>query len=83
MPAAQAAPDPDAFYVETLGYAGTGCPQGSVGQSFSDDRTTFTMIFDVFVASTGPGVPVSESRKDCQVDLSLHVPPGMAWASGR
>ena len=69
-------PDPNAPYVESVTYGGSGCPQGSVGQSISSDRTHLTLIFDVFVASTGPRVPVTEARKNCQINLNLRLPAG-------
>jgi hypothetical protein len=46
----------------------------------ANDRTSFTLIFDSFVASSGSGVPVTESRKNCQLNLNIHVPAGMGLA---
>lgn len=45
------------------------------------NRERFTMIFDSFVASAGSGIPVTESRKNCQVNVNLHVPAGSAVAA--
>jgi hypothetical protein len=59
--------------IDSISYEGTGCPQGSVGQSFSNDRQSMTLIFDSFVASTGPGVPESEEVKECRIDLTLQT----------
>jgi hypothetical protein len=58
-PAQAAGPDPSKVYIESIGYGGTSCPQGTVGQSISNDRTVATLIFDSFVASSGPTVPVT------------------------
>lgn len=69
-------PDPNQPYVKSIAYGGTGCPQGSVGTSFSNSRQSFTLIFDSFVASSGPGVAVTESRKTCQITVRLHLAPG-------
>jgi len=77
--AGAAGPDPSEVYVESLRYGGSGCPQGSVGQSLSDDRTTFTLIFDAYAASLGPGVPITENRKNCQLNVRLHVPQGWTY----
>ena len=71
-----AGPDPAKPYITSIGYSGTGCPQGSVGQSFSNDRLMFTLIFDNFGASTGPGVLVTETKKNCIVNLTLQLPRG-------
>ena len=73
-PAANAAGTP--LPIQSLSYAGTGCPQGTAGLSISNDRTVFTVIFDSDVASTGPGVPTTEATKDCAVNLNLVMPQG-------
>jgi hypothetical protein len=75
-----AEPDPSTVYITTMSYGGSGCPQGSVGQSMSSDRDEFTLIFDQLVASSGPGVPAAESRKSCEVTLNLHAPDGWSFA---
>jgi len=76
---APAGPNPSQVYVESIAYGGTGCPQGTVGQSISDDRSIFTLIFDSFVASVGPGVAIGESRKNCQININLHIPSGWSY----
>jgi hypothetical protein len=74
--------NPNEVYIQSISYGGTGCPQGSVGSSFANDRQSATLIFDSFVASSGPGVPVTESRKNCQIDVNLHVPQGFTFSTG-
>jgi hypothetical protein len=69
-------PNPNQPFVQSITYGGTGCPQGSVGQSVANDRMSFELIFDGFVASSGPGVPITESRKNCQVNVNVRVPNG-------
>ncbi|KAK6528910.1 hypothetical protein TWF694_004139 [Orbilia ellipsospora] len=75
-----AGPDPNAISVVSLTTGGTGCPAGSVAQSISSDRTTFTLIFDSYVASLGPGIPITESRKNCQLNVHLHYPGGWQFS---
>lgn len=77
-----AGPNPRDVYVESITYGGSGCPQGTVGMSLSDDRTVFTLIFDSYVASMGPGLPSTESRKDCQLIVKLHAPQGWSYTIG-
>ena len=74
------APDPTHAIIGAITYGGTGCPQGSVGKSISDDRETFTLIFDQYIASIGPVVPISDSRKDCQLVVRINAPVGFAFA---
>ncbi|KAH8796230.1 hypothetical protein DL96DRAFT_1083604 [Flagelloscypha sp. PMI_526] len=33
-----------------------------------------------YAVSAGPGVPISENRKNCQLTLSVHVPSGFTFA---
>jgi hypothetical protein len=77
-----AGPNPADVYVQSISYGGTGCPQGSVGQSISDDRSVFTLIFDSYIASSGPSIPITESRKNCQININLHIPQGWALSIG-
>lgn len=70
--AAPVAPD-----IQSISYGGTGCPQGTVGQSISDTRRVATLIFDNFVASSGPGVAATESVKACQVIANIQLAPGI------
>jgi hypothetical protein len=73
-------PDPSKVYFHSVTYGGTGCPQGSMAQSFSNDRTTFTLIFDKYVAAVGPGVGQLESRKNCQLNLNIRIPQGWQFS---
>lgn len=68
-------PDPNSVYVTSISHVGSGCPQGSVGMSFASDRKSFTLIFDSFVAATGPAVPSTAAKRDCELTLLLNVPP--------
>jgi len=73
---ALAQPNPGELHVVSIALEGSGCPQGSVGQSFSNDRRTFTLIFDSYVASTGMNIAGAESKKDCVLTATLNVPSG-------
>jgi hypothetical protein len=73
---AQSGANPNQPFIESISYGGTGCPQGSVGSSMANDRLSFTLIFDSFVASTGVNTPATEARKNCQLNVNVHVPNG-------
>lgn len=62
--------------VQSLSYGGPGCPQGSVGTSVNSERSAFTLIYDQFVSSLGAGVPITENRKQCELQLRVQVPAG-------
>ncbi|CZR61310.1 uncharacterized protein PAC_11206 [Phialocephala subalpina] len=73
-------PPPGQVSITGISYGGTGCPQGSVGSFISGDKQTFTLIFDNYVASIGPGVAVTENRKNCQINLDLAYPSGFQYS---
>jgi len=80
MPVASAVPDPTEVTINEISYGGTGCPQGSLSSFIAADRQTFTLIFDNYVASIGPGVAVTENRKNCQLNLDLEYPSGFQYS---
>ena len=71
---------PPNVYIAGVSYGGSGCPQGTVGSLFSPDHTSLTLIFDQYVASAGPGVPITESRKACQIAADIRVPQGWSYS---
>src|ERR1700733_14544290 len=73
-------PDPSTVYVTGITYGGTGCPVGTVRQALSDDKTVFTLLFDSFVAATGPGTGATDNRKNCQINVNLHYPGGWSYS---
>jgi hypothetical protein len=72
-------PNPNEVHITGLTYGGSGCPGGSAAVNVSSDAQAFTLIFDEFIAEIGPGVPLPQSRKNCQVNLTLHVPHGFTY----
>lgn len=40
----------------------------------------FTLIFDQYVASIGPGVPVTQNRKNCQLNINMQYPGGFQYS---
>jgi hypothetical protein len=81
IPVLQAgAPDKSKTYIEGITYGGSGCNQGTVASSISEDLTTFTLIFDEFIAETGAGKSIKDSRKNCQVNVDLRYPEGWSYS---
>jgi hypothetical protein len=46
----------------------------------SNASLSFTLIFDNYVASIGPSVPITENRKNCQINLDLAYPGGFQYS---
>jgi hypothetical protein len=40
----------------------------------------FTLIFDEYVASIGPGVAITENRKNCQLKIDINYPSGFQYS---
>lgn len=71
---------PDSFKIKSLIQAGSGCPAGSVASNVSPDREAFTLLFDSYIAETGPGVPFANQRRNCQLNISFECPAGWSFA---
>jgi hypothetical protein len=51
-----------------------------MSSQISSDRTIVTLIFDSYIASTGPGISVTEQRKNCQLNVDLQYPGGFQYS---
>ena len=71
---------PQGVYVRSMSYGGSGCPQGSVGKTISSDGSSFTLIFDEYIAEAGYDIPRSAGRKTCQVTMDIRVPRGYQYS---
>ncbi|KAF2273102.1 uncharacterized protein EI97DRAFT_189272 [Westerdykella ornata] len=74
------APPAGQVTIRGVTYGGTGCPEGTVRHQISSDRTIVTIIFDSYVASVGPGVPITDSRKNCQLNVDIQYPGGFQYS---
>ncbi len=63
-----------------LSMAGSGCPAGSVSAHVGTDGHSLVFDFEEFYAEVGPGVPLSKSRRFCNLTFSLDVPAGKQYA---
>ncbi|KAJ3389492.1 hypothetical protein HDU92_000989, partial [Lobulomyces angularis] len=57
---------------------GSGCPQGTVSAILSSDELVLT--YDSLTAAIGPGIPIGESRKNCQLATQFTVPAGWQFS---
>lgn len=76
-------PDASQVAVESVTYGGNGCPEGSVTTALTPDGAGFTLLIEGFTASRGPGIPLTESTKTCQLDLKLALPQGWQYSIGK
>jgi hypothetical protein len=71
---------PENFTVLSISYGGTGCPQGSVGSFISKGRHNFSLILSEYTASVGRNVPITDSRKNCQLNLNFGYPDNVQFS---
>lgn len=64
----------DDIRLGTPAYAGTGCPQGTVGVALSPDQKELSILFDQYVVEAGGAK--SFDRKNCNLAVPVHVPQG-------
>ncbi|KAG8806714.1 hypothetical protein FRC17_004848, partial [Serendipita sp. 399] len=62
------------------GVNGSGCPAGSAYYALNAERTAVTVTFSNYYASAGPGIAITENRKNCAITLGVHVPGGYTFA---
>jgi len=87
-----ASPPKDEITINSVTTSGSGCPNGTVSVTISDDRTVVTLGFDQFQTYLGPS-PRSprgrrargparddERRKTCLIRLNVNEPPGFTFA---
>jgi hypothetical protein len=75
-----AKPNPSDIQIASITYGGNGCPAGSVGSALSDDRTTLTLLFDKYIAQSGPSLTAADQRRSCQLNLKLRYPNGYQYS---
>ncbi|RDL42345.1 Uncharacterized protein BP5553_02324 [Venustampulla echinocandica] len=74
------APPADQITITSASSSGSGCPQGSVSTSLSDDKTFITFGFDAFQSYIGPQAAQADKTKNCQIHLDLKYPGGFQYA---
>jgi hypothetical protein len=59
---------------------GSGCPAGTAAVAVAPDNTAFTVTYSDYLAQSSGDVSPTESRKNCQLNLNVHVPQGFTYA---
>ncbi|BFU41789.1 DUF4360 domain-containing protein [Krasilnikovia sp. MM14-A1004] len=62
---------------------GSGCPAGTAWVSMQPDNTGFRIYYSNFRASDGGSSNPTDIRKNCQVNLLVHIPQGFTYAIAR
>ncbi|GAA3821840.1 DUF4360 domain-containing protein [Streptomyces coacervatus] len=73
-------PPPDKIIIKVATVNGSGCPQGTTAVAVSPDNTAFTVTYSAYLAKAGGGSDPTAFRKNCQLNLIVHVPQGFTYA---
>jgi hypothetical protein len=73
-------PPADHIVIDLVAMAGSGCRPGTADVAVSPDNTAFTAIYSEYLAQAGPGIATTEGRKNCQLNVLVHVPQGFTFA---
>lgn len=66
--------------IDVVTVNGSGCPAGTTDVAVSTDNTAFTVTYGQYLAQAGGGADVTDARKNCQLNLLVHVPSGLTFA---
>jgi hypothetical protein len=73
-------PPDDKIVVDVQTVNGSGCPRGSAAVAVAPDNTAFTVTYSEYLAQVGPEADPTDFRKNCQLNLLIHVPHGFTYA---
>jgi uncharacterized protein DUF4360 len=73
-------PPPDKIVIDLVTVNGSGCPEGTAAVAVSPDNTAFTVTYSAYLAQVGVGALPTDWRKNCQLNLIVHVPAGFTYA---
>jgi hypothetical protein len=78
--AATEAVPPEKIVLEVVSVNGSGCPPGTTEVVSLIDGTGFRVIYREFLARAGGDVAATDFRKNCQLNVLVHVPQGFTFA---
>ncbi|WBB98954.1 MULTISPECIES: DUF4360 domain-containing protein [unclassified Solwaraspora] len=73
-------PPDDHVVIDLVAMAGSGCRPGTADVAVSPDNTAFTTIYSDYLVQAGPGISVTDGRRNCQLNVLVHAPAGYTFA---
>ncbi|GAA1789522.1 DUF4360 domain-containing protein [Luedemannella flava] len=80
MPATAGAAPGNRIVIDVVTANGSGCPIGTTAVAMSPDNTAMTVTYSHYSARVGAGAGPVEFRRNCQLNLNVHVPNGLTFA---
>jgi len=72
-------PPPGRITIDLVTVNGSGCPRGTA-VTVAPDNTSFFVAYSDYLAVAGTGSTPTEFRKNCQLNVLVHVPQGFSFA---
>ncbi len=72
-------PPTDHIVIDVITVNGTGCPPNTAAVTMSPDNTEFTISYSAYTAQVGVGASSIDFRKNCNLNLLVHVPSGFTY----
>ncbi|GAB3549852.1 hypothetical protein J2S53_001208 [Actinopolyspora lacussalsi] len=76
-------PPSDEIVIDVATVNGSGCPEGTADVAVSPDNKAFTVTYSDYLAEVGPDTDPTAFRKNCQLNLVVHVPQGLTYGIAR
>jgi len=76
-------PPTDQIVIDIVTVNGSGCPPGSAAVAVAPDNTAFTVTYSTYLAQVGVGSKPTDFRKNCQLNVLVHVPQGFTYGVAR
>jgi len=73
-------PPSDRIVIDLVTVNGSGCPLGTAAVAVAPDNTAFTVTYSDYLAQVGVGSTTTDWRKNCQLNILVHVPQGFTYA---
>jgi hypothetical protein len=71
---------PDSVQIQSIDYRGSACPPNTATVDLIDNNNAFVLTYDTFQAQVGPGIPLTESSKFCNLVIKVDYPPDTQFA---
>ncbi|MFI0411323.1 DUF4360 domain-containing protein [Actinomadura sp. 3N508] len=71
---------PDGVTIEVATINGSGCPKDTAAIALNKTNDAFTVTYSQYIAQVGGSSKPTDARKNCQINMIVHVPQGFTYA---
>lgn len=76
----ESSPPTEKITIQLVTVNGSGCPAGTTAVAASAGNTSFTVTYSEYLAVVGVGASPVDFRKNCQLNVLIHIPQGFSYA---